>query len=138
MLAFLFMLLLGQGAGLADELKVSEPKGPFDPRFYVCYKAQKPITLDGKLDDGSWKKAEWTESFVDIEGLNKPRPRFRTRVKMLWDDRYFYIAADLEEPAVWATHTERDSVVYEDNDFEIFIDPDGDTHKYCELEISAA
>ena len=137
MLAFLFMLLLGQGAGLADELKVSEPKGPFDPRFYVCYKAQKPITLDGKLDDGSWKKAEWTESFVDIEGLNKPRPRFRTRVKMLWDDRYFYIAADLEEPAVWATHTERDSVVYEDNDFEIFIDPDGDTHKYCELEINA-
>ena len=137
MLAFLFMLLLGQGAGLADELKVSEPKGPFDPRFYVCYKAQKPITLDGKLDDGSWKKAEWTESFVDIEGLNKPRPRFRTRVKMLWDDRYFYIAADLEEPAVWATHTERDSVVYEDNDFEIFIDPDGDTHEYCELEINA-
>ena len=137
MLAFLFMLLLGQGAGLADELKVSEPKGPFDPRFYVCYKAQKPITLDGKLDDGSWKKAEWTESFVDIEGLNKPRPRFRTRVKMLWDDQYFYIAADLEEPAVWATHTERDSVVYEDNDFEIFIDPDGDTHEYCELEINA-
>jgi hypothetical protein len=137
MLAFLFVFLLGQGAGLADELKVSEPKVPFDPRFYVCYRVQKPIALDGKIDDASWKKAEWTESFVDIEGANKPRPRFRTRVKMLWDDQYFYVAADLEEPAVWATLTERDSVVYDDNDFEIFIDPDGDTHKYCELEMNA-
>ena len=56
---------------------------------------------------------------------------------MLWDDEYFYVAAEMEEPDVWATLTERDSVIFHDNDFEIFIDPDGDTHAYYELEVNA-
>jgi hypothetical protein len=58
-------------------------------------------------------------------------------VKMLWDDDYFYVGAFLEEPNVWATLTEPDSLIYMDNDFEVFIDPDGDTHNYYELEINA-
>ncbi|NPV83193.1 MAG: carbohydrate-binding family 9-like protein, partial [Candidatus Aminicenantes bacterium] len=37
----------------------------------------------------------------------------------------------------WATLTKRDSIIYQDNDFEVFIDPDGDTHNYYELEINA-
>ena len=44
----------------------------------------------------------WTEDFVDIEGTRRPKPRLRTRAKMLWDAEYFYIAAELEEPHVWA------------------------------------
>jgi hypothetical protein len=56
---------------------------------------------------------------------------------MLWDDRYFYFGADMEEPNIWATYSERDSVIFHENDFEIFIDPDGDTHEYYEFEINA-
>ena len=56
---------------------------------------------------------------------------------MLWDDDNFYVAAELEEPDVWATLIERDSVIFRDNDFEVFIDPDGDTHAYYELEVNA-
>ncbi|MFO7845241.1 MAG: carbohydrate-binding family 9-like protein, partial [Balneolaceae bacterium] len=44
---------------------------------------------------------------------------------------------ELEDPHVWATITERDAVIFMDNNFEIFIDPDGDTHNYYELEINA-
>ena len=76
-------------------------------------------------------------SFVDIEGDVRPRPRFQTRAKMLWDDTYFYVAALLEEPHVWGTLTKHDSVIFQDNDFEIFIDPDGDNHEYYEIEINA-
>ena len=61
-------------------------------------------------------------AFVDIQGATQPRPRFRTRAKMLWDDEYFYIAAELEEPHVWATLTEHDSVIFHDNDFEVFLE----------------
>ncbi len=43
----------------------------------------------------------------------------------------------LEEPQVWATLTQHDSVVFHDNDFEVFIDPDGDNHEYYEIEINA-
>ena len=56
---------------------------------------------------------------------------------MLWDDEYFYVAAELEEPDIWATLTERDAVIFYDNDFEIFIDPDGDSHEYYEFEMNA-
>jgi hypothetical protein len=38
---------------------------------------------------------------------------------------------------VWGTLTQHDSVIFHDNDFEIFIDPDGDNHEYYELEINA-
>ncbi len=56
---------------------------------------------------------------------------------MLWDDDYFYFAAKLAEPDIWATLTVRDAVIFYDNDFEIFIDPDGDTHEYYEFEMNA-
>ncbi len=107
------------------------------PKGYVCYRAATPLTIDGNLNKPEWQNAPWTSYFVDIEGSAKPRPRFRTRAKMLWDDNYLYIGAYLEEPHVWATLTEHDSVIFQDNDFEIFIDPDGDLHQYYEIEINA-
>src|SRR5690348_2715078 len=80
------------------------------PRHYLCYRAAGPVRVDGKLDEPAWRAVPWTADFVDIEGDRRPRPRFRTRAKMLWDDRYFYIGAELEEPHVWGTLTRHDSV----------------------------
>jgi hypothetical protein len=107
------------------------------PLRYVVYRAATPIRVDGRLDEAAWQQAPWTQDFVDIEGDARPRPRFRTRARMLWDDEFFYIAAEMEEPHVWATLTERDAVIFHDNDFEVFIDPTGDTHTYYELEVNA-
>jgi hypothetical protein len=56
---------------------------------------------------------------------------------MLWDTDYLYLGAELEEPDIWATLTDRDSIIFYDNDFEVFIDPGGSTHLYYELEINA-
>jgi Carbohydrate family 9 binding domain-like len=108
-----------------------------EPKGYVCYQARAPIQIDGRLDEDAWKTAPWTDAFVDIEGDLKPRPRFQTRAKMLWDDTYFYVAAVLEEPHIWGTLTRHDSVIFQDNDFEIFIDPNGDNQEYYEIEINA-
>jgi hypothetical protein len=110
---------------------------PFAPRRYVCYRAPSRLNVDGKLDEPGWAAASWSDAFIDIEGDRRPQPRFRTRVKMLWDDEYLYVAAEMEEPDVWATLTERDAVMFHDNDFEVFVDPDGDTHAYYELEVNA-
>lgn len=79
------------------------------------------------MNDPFWEKVDWSESFVDIEGDLKPLPFYDTKVKMLWDENYFYFGAKMEDPHVWATLTERDAVIFKDNDFEIFLDPDG-TH----------
>jgi hypothetical protein len=107
------------------------------PERYTCLRASSPIRIDGRLDDPAWRNAPWTAAFVDIEGDTKPRPRFQTRAKMLWDDQFFYIAAELEEPHVWATLTQHDSVIFHDNDFEVFLNPSGDGRNYFEFEINA-
>jgi len=107
------------------------------PRGYLCHFATNGIKVDGNLDDAAWALAPWTSDFGDIVGPSKPTPRFRTRAKMLWDDNYLYIAADLEEPHVWATLTNHDSVIFRDPDFEVFIDPKGSAHNYYEFEMNA-
>lgn len=106
-----------------------------EPARYICRKTQTPPEVNG--DPRGWD-AEWSALFQDIEGPDHPvQPRFATRVKMLWDAEYLYIGAWLEEPDIWATLTERDSVIFRDNDFEVFIDPDDDNHQYLEIEINA-
>ncbi|MAB83385.1 MAG: hypothetical protein CMJ24_08110 [Phycisphaerae bacterium] len=107
------------------------------PRTYVAGTVKVPPVIDGSLDDPAWRDAPWTADFQDIEGDSMPTPRFRTRAKMVWDDEMFYVAAWMEEPDVWGTLQDRDSIIYNDNDFEVFIDPDGDSHDYYELEVNA-
>ena len=109
----------------------------FQPETYVCYRSPSGIKIDGKMDEPEWQKAEWTKPFVDIEGELQPDPPLLTQAKMLWDDTYFYFAAKMEEPHVWATLTERDAIMYHNDDFEIFLDPDGDGHNYYEFEMNA-
>ncbi len=107
------------------------------PQHYVAHKTIGTLSIDGKANEESWQKARWTNYFVDIEGDKKPRPHLSTRVKMLWDSSHFYFYASIQEPHVWATLKNRDDVIFRDNDFEIFIDPDGDTHNYLEYEVNA-
>ena len=107
------------------------------PKLYDCHRTDSPLKIDGRLDAAAWTKAAWTDAFIDIVGEDHPKPRFQTRIKMLWDDEYLYIGAEMEEPDVWATLTAHDSVIFRDNDFEVFLNPTGDGLKYFEFEINA-
>lgn len=106
------------------------------PKSYVVPRIDLPMQIDGILDDSAWSRAKWSSDFVDIEGAMKPPPIFRTRMKMVWDEEYLYIGAELEETQLWATLTEKNSVIFHDDDFEIFIDPNGDNHNYYEFEVN--
>lgn len=116
---------------------VTKPAIPFRPLNYICYRGDS-ISVDGLLNENAWASAQWSEYFTDIEGTLKPDPLHPTRFKMLWDDDFLYIAAEIYEPHIWAYLKQRDTVIFYDNDFEIFIDPDDDTHGYYEFEINAA
>ncbi|MEP3836169.1 MAG: carbohydrate-binding family 9-like protein [Algibacter sp.] len=116
-------------------LSCAQRNGVDVPNSYVAYKTNEAIVIDGEDLDSSWAKVKWSEPFIDIEG--QKIPKYKTQVKMLWDDTYFYIIAKLEEPHVWGNITERDQVIFHNNDFEVFVDPDGDSHNYYELEINA-
>ena len=107
------------------------------PRNYIIHYTKTPPVIDGDISDTTWNQASWTDQFQDIEGDKKPRPALHTQIKMLWDDSCIYIAAKLQEPNVWAYETKHDAIVYHDNDFELFINPNNTIHKYYEFEVNA-
>ena len=60
----------------------------YQPQQYVCYKANNPLIIDGKLTEKDWELAAPTNNFVDIEGALKPLPTLPTYAKILWDKEY--------------------------------------------------
>ena len=118
-------------------LLVGVVEAPGVPFVYECRRAIGPVTVDGRLDEPAWQQAAWSSDFVDIEGDQRPKPRFRTRVKMIWDDQNLYIGAEMEEPEVKGALTKHDSVIFHDNDFEVFLKPLPETSSYYEFEINA-
>ena len=115
----------------------SAPEVPA-PRVYEAPKAEGALVIDGLLDEPDWAKAPLSEEFADIRGVDfEPAPSKRTQVKMLWDDENLYIGALIEEDALSASLTERDAIIYKDNDFEVFLDPDRDGRSYFEFEVNA-
>lgn len=107
------------------------------PKHYICYKTDTLLTIDGRANETAWKAIPWTDDFCDIQGCDKTRPLYRTRAKMLWNDLYLYVFAQIDEPHIWGNLRQRDTIIYHDNDLEVFVDPDGDTHHYYEFEMNA-
>lgn len=108
-----------------------------EPRSYDCFRTEGKMRIDGRLDEAAWQRAVPTAPFVDIRGEGYAEPVKKTSVRMLWDDKHLYIGAELEEDDIVARLTQRDTIIYHDNDFEVFIDPDGDGQHYFEIENNA-
>ena len=100
---------------------------------YVLQRAAGPITVDGCLDEPTWAKALPLTSLRDLSGAPAARP---AEIRMAYDDTFLYVAARLPAETLRATLTERDSVIYRDDDFEVFIDPTATGRDYLELEIN--
>jgi hypothetical protein len=101
---------------------------------YLCQKAVDTIVIDGQLNEASWKKARMLPKMRDLSG--QPAT-YDCTIQMTYDDTYLYFSAVLPTPNINGTLTERDSIIYHDDDFEIFIDPTLTGHNYLELEINA-
>jgi hypothetical protein len=83
------------------------------------------------VDKAAWAHVPWSDPFVDIEGpVRKPREYPRTRIKMMYDDDWLYVGAELMETKIWGTICEKNATLYHENDFEVFLDPDGSRHNY--------
>lgn len=108
-----------------------------DIRRYQCKKVSLQPELSGYLTGRGWEELPWSAEFVDITGDAALKPGYSTRMKMGWDDAFLYVGATMQEPHVWGTIITKNAQMFEDNDFEIFIDPDGDGLNYYEFEINA-
>ena len=86
------------------------------PPHYVALKLApgEALAIDGRLNDSAWAAVPWISDepggaggFVDITAhadafLNAVPALMQTRVKVRWDDDFFYVGAELEEPFVYA------------------------------------
>lgn len=106
------------------------------PLQYAALKIADTITIDGTPDEKVWEKAKWTEDFTDIETGAFTGMKSRARCKMLWNDNYLYVYAEINEANLWATLTEHDREVFQDNALEIFICPNGNNFNYMEFQIN--
>lgn len=101
-------------------------------KHYTAYRVESPIPINGRLDHPAWQTAPRSSRFVDLVSGNLTL--HDTRVAVLWDDDNLYIGFWIEEPFVQATLTQRDSLIYNDNDVEVFI---AGQDSYYEFEINA-
>lgn len=102
---------------------------------YFCNYTASPVVVDGKAES-AWNEAIFSSAFVDILS-DSIKPPLNTTFKMLWDSTNLYLFATLEEPDVSGFLTNHDDIIYRDNDFELFIDPDGDGLNYYEIEVNS-
>ena len=101
-------------------------------KHYTAQRASGSIKIDGLLNDSDWQKAKKTPRFVDM--ANGGAAIYGTQAAVLWDEQNLYIAFWVEEPFVEARLVEKNSLIFNENDAEVFIDG-GDT--YYEFETNA-
>ena len=91
------------------------------------------IPVDGNIHKEPWQSARWSKRFVDM--VTGDAGMYNTQTALLWNDEHLYIAFKAEEPFVEARLTERDSIIFLENDLELFIEG---KDCYYELEVNAA
>ena len=106
---------------------------PLQKPDYTAKKIAGSIAVDGNIYKEVWQQAEWSERFADM--VSGQAGMYNTRTAILWNDEHLYIAFTAEEPFVEALQTTRDSIVFLENDLEVFIDGG---NCYYELEVNAA
>jgi hypothetical protein len=79
-----------------------------------------PLAITGRLDEAVWQTAPKSPRFVDM--VTSAPAIFDTRAAALWDDENLYIGFWIEEPYIEAALTERDALIFMENDVEVFID----------------
>ena len=101
-------------------------------KTWECRRTSEKIKIDGRLDKNVWEKAKWSEPFGRIDDGSKTP--METRVAMLWDDEFLYVAYRVEDHDIRGTMTGfNDHVYINDEDVEFFFSGDG---YYYELGIN--
>jgi len=115
----------------SDSIKCC-PCNQFEIPSYQAYRTSNAPKINGQLDELEWKIAPQSPNFRDL--ISGSETIHDTRAAVLWDDDYLYVAYWIEEPNLQASITERDGLIYQNNDVELFI---AGQDSYYEFEINA-
>src|SRR5437773_2659851 len=105
-------------------------------RSAECRWTGTPIKIDGQADEEAWSKAQVLQNFVAYWAKRKPKTG--TKARLLWDDKYLYFTADMEDTDLYADIKERNGMTWTNDVFELFFKPKQDRLVYYEFQVNAA
>lgn len=113
--AVIFVFLAGAGISVQAE----------SPELFIheASRIQAVPEINGRLDDECWQAARKWDGFMASAGK---KAEIRTSFTALYDDQYFYLGIECEEPntaGLTAKYEGRDSEVWDDDSVEIQFDP---------------
>ncbi|HZS53174.1 MAG TPA: carbohydrate-binding family 9-like protein [Bryobacteraceae bacterium] len=106
---------------------------PSKQPIYEVDRTDRPIDIDGKLDDPAWAGAPAIVLVNNNDGSTSP---IRTECKILYDANFIYFGFRNEDKNIWATMTKRDAHLWEEEVNEVFVQADPRQTSYIELEIN--
>lgn len=89
------------------------------------------IVVDGNLNEASWHGAAAT--LLTLWNGSPAPAALLTTAKMVWDEEYLYIAFTAADSDIYATYTNRDARLWEQDNYEVFVTIPGTTG-YVEVE----
>jgi hypothetical protein len=119
-----------------DKAATATATAPPAVRAAECRWAASPIQIDGMLDEPAWEKAQLLKDFA-VYWENRPA-KTATKARLLWDDRYLYFAAEMEDTDLYADVREHNGMCWYNDVFELFFKPAEDSLKYYEFQVNAA
>lgn len=100
---------------------------------YTCKKVEQNLLIDGNLNKKEWKDAN---SLQLIDTVSGKEINYKTNVKLLWNDNFLYAGFECEEDYIYATMTNFNDMLYEEDVVELFLDDDKDGKTYIEIEVN--
>lgn len=101
---------------------------------YVCQQVtDNAIKIDGLDNDAAWKHAQAITQLTPCASVSRAQSN---TIKLAWDIQYLYFFAQLSDEHIHSTFTKRDEHLYNQDAFEIFIQPDPNDKNYVELQWS--
>ena len=97
-----------------------------------CHRAQLG-SLTANPDAGPWPGIAPIELRETVTGAS---PEQSTTLRVAWNDHELRVLFCAIDSNPWATHTERDAPLYDEEVFEVFLDPVGDLKSYFEFEVN--
>ena len=128
--------LCGEIAFLAVTCSSALAQAPKLLDVIECRRAAHPIRIDGKLDAEEWKDAFIVCEFA-VPNQNRA-PKTTTTFRLLWDDKYLYFAAEMEDADVYADVRKPNGITWENDVIELFLKPSEKKLPYYEFQVNAA
>ena len=97
---------------------------------------QKPVKIDGFLDDAIYQTAK---KYPLRNSMTKAKIRddgYQSYVQLAYDKNYLYVGFHCEDKDIHSRFTQRDEYLWQEEAVEVFVDTDKEAYNYVEIEVS--